>query len=59
MRRPSTSFIYNVLVYQPATVIVEFIRGIPTLVLVFYFTLAFVPQMVTVLNETGLRQMSA
>lgn len=53
MRRPSTSLVYNILIYQPATVIVEFIRGIPTLVLVFYMTLAFVPQMVTLLNGLG------
>ena len=53
LRRPSTSLAYNLLVYQPTTVIVEIIRGIPTLVLVFYITLAFVPQMVGVLNEIG------
>lgn len=53
MRRPSTSLLYNVLIYQPATVIVEIIRGIPTLVLVFFITLAFVPQMVTILNGIG------
>lgn len=53
MRRPSQSLAYNLLIYQPATVIVEFIRGVPTLVLVFYMTLAFVPQMVMVLNGVG------
>lgn len=53
LRRPSTSVAYNMLVYQPTTVVVEFIRGIPTLVLVFYITLAFVPQMVMVLNGWG------
>lgn len=52
-RRPSTSLAYNLFVYQPATVIVEIIRGIPTLVLVFYVTLAFVPQMIGVLNSLG------
>ncbi len=53
LRRPSKSLVYNLLVYQPATTIVEIIRGIPTLVLVFYITLALVPQMVQVLNEIG------
>ena len=53
LRRPSTSIAYNLLVYQPATVVVEIIRGIPTLVLVFYITLAFVPQIVGMLNELG------
>ncbi len=51
MRRPSDSIIYNTLIYQPATVIVEIIRGIPTLVLVFYITLAGVPQLINLLNE--------
>jgi polar amino acid transport system permease protein len=53
MRRPSSSLVYNMLVYQPATVVVEVIRGIPTLVLVLSMTLALVPQMVTLLNSLG------
>lgn len=53
LRRPSTSLLHNLLIYQPATVIVELIRGVPTLVLVFYIALAFVPQMVGVLNGFG------
>lgn len=53
LRRPSQSVLYNVLVYQPATLVVEVIRGIPTLVLVFYITLAFVPQIISMMNEVG------
>ncbi len=53
MRRPSQSLVYNVFVYQPATTLVEIIRGIPTLVLVFYVTLAFVPQAIGIMNEMG------
>jgi len=53
MRRPSRSLVYNILVYQPATVFVEVIRGIPTLVLVFYVTLALVPELVGLANRLG------
>ncbi len=53
LRRPSQSLAYNLLIYQPATVILEIIRGIPTLILVIYITLAFVPEMVSVLNTIG------
>lgn len=53
LRRPSKSLIYNIFIYQPATVFVELIRGIPTLVLVFYITLALVPQLVMVGNGIG------
>ncbi|TVR22006.1 MAG: amino acid ABC transporter permease [Anaerolineaceae bacterium] len=53
LRRPSRSVTYNLFVYQPATIIVEFIRGIPTLVFVLYFALALVPQMVGLLNGLG------
>lgn len=53
LRRPSKSLIYNIFIYQPATVFVELIRGIPTLVLVFYITLALVPQLVIVGNGIG------
>lgn len=53
LRRPSRSVAYNILVYQPATTFVEIVRGIPTLVLVFYITLAFIPQLVGLGNEIG------
>lgn len=53
LRRPSQSVIYNIFVYQPVTVVVETLRGIPTLVLLFYVTLALVPQLVTLGNELG------
>jgi polar amino acid transport system permease protein len=53
LRRPSRMLAYNVLVYQPVTVFVEVIRGIPTLVLVFYFTLALVPELIKVANDIG------
>ncbi|PJF44169.1 MAG: amino acid ABC transporter [Phototrophicales bacterium] len=50
MRRPSDSIFYNLFIYQPTTVVIEIIRGIPTLVLVFYITLAGVPQLVDLIN---------
>jgi polar amino acid transport system permease protein len=50
LRRPSKSILYNLLVYQPTTTLVEIIRGIPTLVFVFYITLAFTPELVKVIN---------
>ncbi|GAB4516901.1 MAG: amino acid ABC transporter permease [Anaerolineae bacterium] len=54
LRRPSKSLWYNMLVYQPTTVIVEFVRGIPTLVFVLYITLAIIPQVVIPgLNSLG------
>ncbi len=53
LRRPSKSVWYNMLVYQPTTVLVEIVRGIPTLVFVFYITLAFTPEFVGVLNDLG------
>jgi polar amino acid transport system permease protein len=53
LRRPSTSLLYNLLVYQPATAFVEVVRGIPTLVLVFYFALALVPILVGLANDLG------
>jgi polar amino acid transport system permease protein len=57
LRRPSQSLLYNTLVYQPATVVVEVIRGIPTLVLVFYITLALVPQLIILANGLGARML--
>jgi polar amino acid transport system permease protein len=53
LRRPSRSPVYNFLVYQPLTVYVEFVRGIPTLVLLFYVVLALVPQMINLSNQLG------
>jgi polar amino acid transport system permease protein len=53
LRRPSRSPVYNFLVYQPLTVYVEFVRGIPTLVLLFYVVLALVPQLIDVSNQLG------
>lgn len=53
LRRDSKSPIYNLLVYQPTTFFVEFIRGIPTLVLVYFFALGFVRAIVPPLNGLG------
>lgn len=44
---------HNVVIYQVATFYVEVIRGIPTLVLVYYIVLALVPEMVRLGNELG------
>lgn len=43
----------NVIIYQIVTLYVEIVRGIPTLVLVYYVVLALVPQLVTLGNELG------
>jgi polar amino acid transport system permease protein len=43
----------NVVVYQVATLYVEIVRGIPTLVLVYYIVLALVPEMIRLGNEFG------
>jgi len=43
----------NALVYQVSTAYVEFIRGIPTLVLVYYVVLALTPQVVDLVNGLG------
>lgn len=43
----------NVVVYQAATFYVEIVRGIPTLVLVYYIVLALVPELVRLGNELG------
>ncbi len=43
----------NPLVYHPTTAYIEFIRGIPTLVLVYFIVLAGVPKLLGYLNELG------
>jgi polar amino acid transport system permease protein len=43
----------NVVVYQTATLYVEIVRGIPTLVLVYYLVLALTPQLVGLVNQLG------
>jgi polar amino acid transport system permease protein len=43
----------NVVVYQLATLYVEVVRGIPTLVLVYYIVLALTPQVIALLNGLG------
>jgi polar amino acid transport system permease protein len=43
----------NVVVYQLTTLYVEVIRGIPTLVLVYFIVLAVTPQVVTLVNGLG------
>lgn len=48
LRRSRHAFIY-----QPVTLYVEIVRGIPTLVLVYYIVLALVPEMVRIGNELG------
>lgn len=54
LRRPTKSPVYNLLVYQPVTVYVEVIRGIPTLVLVYYMSFVFVPRaFVPAMNDLG------
>lgn len=43
----------NVIVYQVVTFYVEAVRGIPTLVLVYYMALAAIPQLIMVGNDLG------
>lgn len=43
----------NVVIYQLSTFYVEGVRGIPTLVLVYYMALAAIPQLITLGNELG------
>lgn len=43
----------NVVVYQLSTLYVEIVRGIPTLVLVYFIVLALTPQVVTLINLLG------
>jgi polar amino acid transport system permease protein len=49
MARRST----NVVVYQIVTLYVEGVRGIPTLVLVYYMALAAIPQLILLGNDFG------
>lgn len=43
----------NVVIYQAVTLYVEVVRGIPTLVLVYYVVLAVTPEAVNVINQLG------
>ncbi len=43
----------NVVVYQLSTLYVEAVRGIPTLVLVYYMALAAIPQIISLGNDLG------
>jgi polar amino acid transport system permease protein len=43
----------NPIIYQFTTLYVEIVRGIPTLVLVYFIVLALTPQVVTLLNSVG------
>jgi polar amino acid transport system permease protein len=43
----------NVIIYQVTTLFVEVIRGIPTLVLVYYITLALTPELVRAVASLG------
>jgi len=43
----------NVIVYQLSTFYVEGVRGIPTLVLVYYMALAAIPQLISLGNDLG------
>ncbi|MBN2305255.1 MAG: amino acid ABC transporter permease [Anaerolineae bacterium] len=43
----------NVIVYQLVTLYVEAVRGIPTLVLVYYMALAAIPQVIMLGNDFG------
>ncbi|MCU0499777.1 MAG: amino acid ABC transporter permease [Anaerolineae bacterium] len=44
----------NVIVYQSVTLYVEIVRGIPTLVLVYWVVLAFVPLLIDLINQFGI-----
>lgn len=43
----------NVIIYQLSTFYVEGVRGIPTLVLVYYMALAAIPQLISLGNDLG------
>ncbi|MBN1201602.1 MAG: amino acid ABC transporter permease [Anaerolineae bacterium] len=43
----------NVIIYQAVTFYVQAVRGIPTLVLVYYMALALIPKLITVGNDFG------
>jgi polar amino acid transport system permease protein len=49
----------NVIVYQVTTLFVEVIRGIPTLVLVYYITLALTPELVRLVARLGQSMLEA
>ncbi len=44
----------NVIIYQLVTFYVEAVRGIPTLVLVYYMALAAIPKLIEMANDFGL-----
>ncbi len=44
---------HNVILYQMSTVYVEIVRGIPTLVLVYYVALALTPEFIKLMNSLG------
>jgi polar amino acid transport system permease protein len=44
---------FNMMVYQLVTLYVEAVRGIPTLVLVYYMALAAIPQLIGLANDLG------
>jgi len=43
----------NIIIYQVATFYVEMVRGIPTLVLVYWMALAFIPEVIRLGNNLG------
>ena len=43
----------NIIIYQLSTFYVEAVRGIPTLVLVYYMALAAIPQLISLGNDFG------
>lgn len=43
----------NMIVFQTVTLYVELVRGIPTLVLVYYMALALIPQIIYGVNDLG------
>jgi polar amino acid transport system permease protein len=43
----------NIVIYQLSTLYVEIVRGIPTLVLVYFIVLALTPQVVGLINQLG------
>ncbi len=43
----------NVVIYQLVTLYVEAVRGIPTLVLVYYMALAAIPKLIEIVNDLG------
>lgn len=49
----------NVIIYQVSTFYVEIVRGIPTLVLVYYIVLALVPELVRLGNDLGVSMVNS